>query len=78
MKICLDCWHVFEDDDIATWSESRGEYWGMPCHEDMCGCPKCHGDFVDAVKCKKCGEYVPDYEVDDDGVCDECNEHEEE
>lgn len=78
MQICLWCGHVFEDDDVAHWQEDRGECWGVPCYETMSGCPNCHGDYDDAVQCKKCGEYFPDYEVDGEGVCNECNEREEE
>ena len=77
MKICLDCWHVFEDDEVATWREYVGECWGRPAYEPTSGCPKCHGDYVKAKKCEKCGEYVPDYELDDDGICDKCNEDQE-
>ena len=77
MKICTDCWHVFDDDDVARWRECIGECWGRPAYEQVTGCPRCHGDYVEAVECKKCGEYAPKYELDDDGFCEKCNEDQE-
>ncbi len=58
MLICNDCGKVFEDDELATWEESRGEFWGMPCTETMTGCPFCHGDVE---------EYKESEEIDNDG-----------
>lgn len=43
MQKCLECGKVFEDDEIAHWQESRGEFWGFPAYESMSGCPHCHG-----------------------------------
>ena len=76
MQICLWCGKVFEDDDVAHWQEDRGECWGVRCYETVSGCPNCHGDYVEAVKCEKCGEYVPEDEVDQYGICDDCREKE--
>jgi hypothetical protein len=78
MKICLDCRHVFSEDEIAYWREQRGEYWGMPCYETVCGCPICHGEFDDAIECVNCGEYFAEYELNDGDICDECAEELEE
>lgn len=44
---CLDCDAVFPEDEIATWEESRGEFWGMPCYEKMCGCPYCYSTSIE-------------------------------
>ena len=74
MKICNDCFHVFDDDEIATWRESRGEFWGMPCYETVSGCPKCHGEFEDAAQCTKCGEWFAKCELNDGDICDDCSE----
>lgn len=30
--ICPIC---FSDLGVHTWKESRGEFWGFPCHEEM-------------------------------------------
>lgn len=48
MLKCEDCGAIFEEEELATWNENRGEFWGMPCFETMQGCPNCHsGDVVD-------------------------------
>lgn len=54
---CNDCGRIFDEDEIATWNESRGEFWGQPCYETMSGCPYCHSGDLD--------EYDPDA-IDDD------------
>ena len=66
--ICIDCGHLFDEDDIATWEESRGEYWGSECSESVSGCPRCNGDYVEAFKCDLCDEYIDgDYMKTEDG-----------
>lgn len=45
MLKCLDCGYTFDEDEIKTWREDRGEYWGVPVTERCCGCPRCRGDF---------------------------------
>ena len=42
---CNSCGCEFEE--LAYWEESRGEYWGVPCSERMCGCPNCYDDDID-------------------------------
>lgn len=44
---CYDCEAVFEEDEIATWQESRGEFWGSPCYETMTGCPFCFSGNIE-------------------------------
>ena len=78
MKICLWCGQVFGDDEVAHWQEDRGECWGVRCYETVSGCPNCHGDYAEAVMCQKCGEYVPEDEIDQYGICDDCREKENE
>lgn len=71
MYICLECGHIFDEGEEKRWSESRGEYWGMPCGEELTGCPICEGDYEKAEKCIICGSA----HLEDDlhsGVCDEC------
>lgn len=66
--ICLECGHIFEEGEQAQWTESRGEFWGMPCREAMSGCPKCHGEYVETAKCEICGAEIHPDEV----VCEMC------
>jgi hypothetical protein len=61
--ICLECGHVFDEEDIATWEENRGEYWGVMCSETVSGCPNCYGSYAKTYKCNCCdtwidGEYI--------------------
>ena len=58
MFVCLECGHIFDEDEVYTWKESRGEYWGTPCYEEMAGCPRCKGDYVETYKCDVCGEWI--------------------
>ena len=52
---CVECGHIFEEGEQARWSESRGEFWGVPCSEEMSGCPLCHGGYEKTKPCKICG-----------------------
>jgi transposase-like protein len=47
MLKCKDCERTFDESEIATWEESRGEFWGMPCTETMSGCPFCHSGDIE-------------------------------
>lgn len=72
---CLECGNVFDDDEISYWSESRGEFWGEPCSEEMSGCPHCgSGDYEDAYECEECGEYFTLDELDENHLCEDCRE----
>lgn len=66
---CCECGEVFEE--AFFWNESRGEYWGFPCSEQMSGCPSCKGGFEEAEECEICGKYFLPTELHG-GVCDEC------
>lgn len=68
---CLRCGHIFEEGEQARWNESRGEYWGMPCSEEMTGCPLCKGEYEETKPCKICGAEHLDDELNG-GVCGEC------
>ena len=68
---CLDCGHIFEEGEQAHWSESRGEFWGMSCSEEMSGCPLCRGAYEKATPCEICGSEHLEDELNS-GVCDEC------
>lgn len=47
MLKCEDCGAIFEEDELATWQESRGEFWGSSCYETMQGCPHCFSGAVE-------------------------------
>ena len=68
---CLDCGHIFEDGEEAHWSESRGEFWGVACSENMSGCPLCKGEYEETTPCAICGSEHLEDELSG-GVCDEC------
>jgi hypothetical protein len=74
MFACLECGHIFSEDDVATWEESRGEYWGTPCYEEVNGCPKCGGSYAKTYECSCCGKYITDdyVKVDDERYCSGC------
>lgn len=69
--ICMDCGRIFEDEEQKTWSESRGEFWGVSCSEEMSGCPDCGGDYDEAEQCEICGKDCCKEELIC-GVCEEC------
>lgn len=50
-SVCRDCGRICKDDklDTYTYFESRGEFWGAPCSEEMTEyfCPECGSDNLD-------------------------------
>lgn len=42
---CEACGALFEVPKMIP--ESRGEFWGIPCHEDVAYSPCCEDDFVE-------------------------------
>ena len=74
MLVCLECGHVFDEDDAAVWKEDRGEYWGAPCFETISGCPRCKGAYTETHRCHCCGEWINgDYiKIDGDRYCENC------
>lgn len=70
---CYECGHVFDESDLDFWEEDRGEYWGTRCSETLSGCPKCRGDYAEAVTCDVCGKDFFEEELNN-GVCDCCIE----
>lgn len=73
--ICLECGETFDEDEIYTWREDRGEFWGVSCSEEMSGCPYCSGNYEEARMCDCCGEWISEEDmrfIDDDIVCEEC------
>ena len=75
MFVCVECGHLFDEDDIASWREYRGECFGYDAYEEMCGSPCCHANFVEAKVCSCCEGYITDRYVatgDDRYYCSEC------
>lgn len=58
MFICLNCKHVFDDEEVSVWQEDRGEYWGTSCYEMVSGCPHCNGDYANTYRCSCCDEWI--------------------
>lgn len=56
---CCDCGAIFDEESVGTSHESRGEYWGVPCYEDVSVCPECGSDCYE--------EYFEEDEDDDEG-----------
>ena len=71
---CLECGHIFEDGEQATWREYMGECHGSPAYDEFCGCPLCKGDFEETKQCKICGGEFLEDELNGGCVCDECIE----
>lgn len=42
---CCKCGNIFDEDEIKIVYESRGEFWGFPCTEEMGYSPCCNEDF---------------------------------
>ena len=42
---CCECGKIFDEKDVLTIEEDRGEFWGMPCTETCYYSPCCTGDF---------------------------------
>jgi hypothetical protein len=59
--ICVDCGAILDEDDLVPVRESRGEFWGMPCSEELGGCPKCR-----CVDFEEYDEYDDDEEGEDE------------
>ena len=68
---CLKCGHIFEEGEQAVWKESRGEFWGMPCHEVMSGCPICRSEYGKTNRCSICQSEQLEEDLHG-GVCDDC------
>lgn len=70
MYKCTECGAVFEEP--KTWWESRGEFGGSPCSEEMSGCPNCgECGYEEAEQCEFCEKYFLEDELHG-GVCEDC------
>lgn len=64
MYKCNDCGHIFEE--LETWNEARGEFWGVMAYEQMTGCPRCYSTDVDEIPEDDDDETFDEEEGDDD------------
>ena len=39
--VCLECGAIMDWDDVETYQECVGEYWGTPAYETYGKCPHC-------------------------------------
>ena len=69
MLKCLNCHHLFDEEEVLTWEERHGFDWGMA--EEFSACPYCGGSYEETISCDKCdGEFL--YEELFEGICAEC------
>lgn len=72
MYICLDCEEIFDDPKYCV--EKHG--LDSPPYETWNGCPHCGGwDYVEAIKCDICGNYITDdyvETIDGNIYCENC------
>jgi DNA-directed RNA polymerase subunit RPC12/RpoP len=67
MYICNHCGETFSEYDTFT---NYLPYGSGEIEEQRAECPYCQfNDFVEAKKCKRCGEYVAETQL---GLCDCC------
>ena len=69
---CLDCKGSCESNELGSYSECVGEFWGSPAYQSFAVCPYCGSEeIVEAMECKVCGTVYPEDEIHG-AVCDEC------
>ena len=75
MFVCIECGHVFDEDEVAVWEDPIGEFWGASCSKTESGCPLCKGDYTEAYRCDCCDEWITGSYIkteDDKRYCSEC------
>lgn len=70
---CLECGHIFEEGEQATWYEHHPYGMGT-ASEEFSGCPLCNGDYEETKQCKICGGEFLEDELLGGCVCEECVE----
>lgn len=76
--ICMECGHVFNEDDFASVSEDRGFVGNARAYEGIAVCPQCHSDeYEEAYECCLCHEELADENIQyrteqGDAVCKDC------
>lgn len=71
---CYECGHIFDEGEEARWQESRGEFWGSECYEELTGCPLCGENYDFTTPCEVCGSEHFEDELED-GLCEECRKN---
>lgn len=64
MYRCGECEREFYD--LKKYSEPRGEYWGIPCWEDIWGCPFCGSYDYAEVRYDEYEEEEEEYDDDEE------------
>ena len=68
MLKCCKCGKILDENELSSYEDDRGEFWGTPCSETISCCPYCGGDeFEEVHECPECGRY---HEYS--GTCDDC------
>lgn len=71
MYYCLNCGFLFIKP--KHYIEKHG--LETPPYEEWYGCPSCSGNFIEALKCDGCGNYITTEEfcvIGDDKFCEHC------
>jgi hypothetical protein len=69
--ICLDCGHIFEDGEQATYKENCGDFWGNTVYKSYSCCPLCGGEYEESTPCAICGSEQLEENLNG-SICDEC------
>ena len=57
---CEECGCIFEEDEMDSYQECVGEFWGFPAYETFYCCPNCNSEAIDEYD-----ETEYDYEEDE-------------
>ncbi len=78
MLVCSECGAVMEDGSAAKVREFAGFVGEEGAYFDTAVCPRCRRDAVtEGAVCSRCGEWVPEREVEG-GLCENCRKRAEE
>lgn len=47
---CCECGKIFDEKNVLTIEEDRGEFWGAPCTETCYYSPCCMWDFEEVTE----------------------------
>ena len=78
--ICLDCGEIFDEDELDSYEECVGEYWGTPAYETFGICPNCQSDAWEdlcfTIVNKDTGEEVSHWPFEENALkdCEQWNE----
>ena len=69
---CLDCGHVFTEEEMASKSEYLTRLDNIPVYETRYACPACGGDYEEAHECEGCHDHFGEDELYDGKWCLNC------